>query len=211
MGIPTTYPVEPVDGFMVSGFLTPSPESEWAYPAPLKQELLDELGEFLLAPNERYRSTPQLGRFLQDLTDSVENRTRAALYLMRNKPWDHFTVVYWDTDMVQHEMWRLLEPSHPRYDAGEAEAMQEQILAFHRKVDADVGRLLDEAGPDTLVIIMSDHGFGPVHSFFLTNNWLASAGLLRFKQNPWTAFQRLLFRLGFTPLGMFRIAKALGL
>jgi predicted AlkP superfamily phosphohydrolase/phosphomutase len=71
--------------------------------------------------------------------------------------------------------------------------------------------LLAEVDSDTLVVVMSDHGFGPVHSFFLTNNWLASAGLLRFKQNLWTAFKRLLFRLGFTPLGMFRIAKALGL
>ena len=66
---------------------------------------------------------------------------------MRNKPWDLFTVVYWDTDMVQHETWRLLDPSHPRHDAAEAAAYREQILDFHRKVDADVGRLLDEVGP----------------------------------------------------------------
>jgi hypothetical protein len=34
-------------------------------PSPLKQELLGELGEFLLAPDERYRSTPWLDRFLE--------------------------------------------------------------------------------------------------------------------------------------------------
>jgi predicted AlkP superfamily phosphohydrolase/phosphomutase len=50
-----------------------------------------------------------------------------------------------------------------------------------------------------------------VHSFFLTNNWLADIGLLKFKQSPVTATKRMLFRLGYTPLGMFRIAKALGL
>jgi predicted AlkP superfamily phosphohydrolase/phosphomutase len=211
LGIPTTYPTEPVDGFMVSGFLAPGPDSEWAYPPQLKGELRAELGEFLLSPDERYRSTRWLDRFLDDLTASVENRTQAALYLMRNKPWDVFAVVYWDTDMVQHETWRLLDPTHPRHDTEEAATQREQILEFHRKVDADVGRLLAEIDSDTLVVVMSDHGFGPVHSFFLTNNWLASAGLLRFKKNPWTAFKRLLFRLGFTPLGMFRIAKALGL
>jgi predicted AlkP superfamily phosphohydrolase/phosphomutase len=211
LGIPTTYPVEPVDGFMVSGFLSPGPDSEWAYPAELKQELLAELGEFQLSPNERYRSTKHLDRFLADLTASVENRTQAALYLMRSKPWDLFTVVYWDTDMVQHETWRLLDPNHPRYDATEAAAYQEKILDFHRKVDADVGRLLAEVDSDTLVIVMSDHGFGPVHSFFLTNNWLASLGLLKFKRNPWTVLKRSLFRLGYTPLRMFRVAKALGL
>jgi predicted AlkP superfamily phosphohydrolase/phosphomutase len=211
LGIPTTYPPEPVDGFMISGFLSPGPDSEWAYPPPLKQELVAKFGEFLLSPNERYRSTPRLDRFLDDLTASVENRTRAALYLMRHKPWDLFTVVYWDTDMVQHETWRLLDPTHPRYDLVEAVAHREKILGFHRKVDADVGRLLAEVSGDTLVVVMSDHGFGPVHSFFLTNNWLASLGMLNFKRNPWTSAKRLLFRLGYTPLQMFRVAKALGM
>ena len=211
LGIPTTYPPEPVDGFMIGGFLSPGPDSEWAYPPGLRDELKAELGQFLLAPNERYRSTQHLDRFLDDLTASVENRTQAALYLMRNKPWDLFTVVYWDTDMVQHETWRLLDPTHPRHDPAEAAAWQARVLAFHRKVDADVGRLLEEAGPETLVVVMSDHGFGPVHSFFLTNNWLASLGLLQFKSTPWTGFKRLLFRLGYTPLRMFRVAKALGL
>ena len=36
LGIPTTYPTEPVDGFMVSGFLSPGPDSDWAYPPQLK-------------------------------------------------------------------------------------------------------------------------------------------------------------------------------
>ncbi len=211
LGIPTTYPPEPVDGFMISGFLAPGPNSDWAYPPQLKEELQARLGRFLLSPDERYRSTPHLDRFLADLTASVENRTQAALYLMRTKPWDLFAVVYWDTDMVQHETWRLLDPNHPRYDAAEAQRYRDAILAFHRKVDADVGRLLDAVPAESLVVVMSDHGFGAVHSFFLTNNWLAGEGWLQFKKGPWTAFKRALFKGGFTPLRMFRIAKALGL
>ena len=68
LGIPTTYPTEAVDGFMVSGFLSPGPDSDWAYPPSLKPELVEELGEFLLSPNERYRSTSRLDAFLADLT-----------------------------------------------------------------------------------------------------------------------------------------------
>jgi predicted AlkP superfamily phosphohydrolase/phosphomutase len=218
VGIPVTYPPEPVDGFMVSGFLTPGPDRPWAYPPELKAELRAELGEFLLAPNERYRSTRHLDRFLEDLTASVENRTQAALYLMRTRPWDMFAVVYWDTDMVQHETWCLLDPSHPRYDAAQAAAYHDQILAFHRHVDADVGRLLDEAqaqaareGSELLVMVMSDHGFGPVHSFFLLNTWLASEGLLRFRRRPWTLLKQALFHLGVTPLRAFRVTQAVGL
>jgi predicted AlkP superfamily phosphohydrolase/phosphomutase len=78
-------------------------------------------------------------------------------------------------------------------------------------VDADVGRLLSQVDAETLIVVLSDHGFGPVHSFFLTNNWLSSLGLLHFKRTPWTTFKRALFRLGYTPLRMFRIAKAVGM
>jgi predicted AlkP superfamily phosphohydrolase/phosphomutase len=211
LGIPTTYPPEQVDGFMVSGFLSPGPDSDWAYPPQLKQEILAEVGEFQLAPNERYRSSRHLDRFLDDLTASVENRTQTALYLMRSKPWDLFTVVYWDTDMVQHETWRILDATHPRHNPEEAASHREQILRFHRKVDADVGRLLAEVDSETLVVVMSDHGFGPVHSFFLTNNWLAEQGYLAFKPSVLTRMKRAIFRFGFTPLQMFRIAKGMGL
>jgi len=211
LGIPTTYPPEPVNGFVISGFLAPGPDSEWAHPAELKQELQAELGEFLLSPDERHRSTRRLDSFLEDLAASVENRTRAARYLMRTKPWDLFSVVYWDTDMIQHETWHMLDPSHPRHNASESAVVRQKVLRFHQKVDSDVGRLLSEIDPETLVMVMSDHGFGPVHSFFLTNNWLASIGMLQFKRNLWTRLKRLLFRAGYTPLGMFRIAKALGL
>jgi predicted AlkP superfamily phosphohydrolase/phosphomutase len=218
VGIPVTYPPEPVDGFMISGFLTPGPDKMWAHPSELKAELLSQLGEFLLAPNERYRSTRLLDRFLEDLTASVENRTQAALYLMRTRPWDHCTVVYWDTDMVQHETWYLLDPSHPRHDTGQAAAYHDQILAFHRHVDACVGRLLDAAealaaAEDTglLVMVMSDHGFGPVHSFFLLNTWLASEGFLRFRRRPATLLKQVLFRMGLTPLRAFRFTQAVGL
>lgn len=211
LGIPVTYPPEPVKGFMVSGFLTPGLGSDWAYPPALKSELLDVLGRFLLSPEERYRSTGRVDRFLRDLADSVANRTEAALYLMRTRPWDLFAVVYWDTDMVQHETWRFLEPRHPAHDPAQAARWREPILAFHRQVDADVGRLVEAAGPEALVVVMSDHGFGPAHSFFLTNCWLASLGLLRFKNTAGTAFKRLLFRLGLTPLRFFRVARALGL
>jgi len=148
----------------------------------------------------------------------IENRTEAALHLMRTRPWDHCTVVYWDTDMVQHETWSLLDESHPRYDAERTAAWRSRIVDFHRHVDACVGRLLEAAeahaaaeGSDLLTMVMSDHGFGPVHSFFLLNTWLASEGYIRFMRRPSTILKRALFWLGLTPLRAFRFTQAVGL
>jgi predicted AlkP superfamily phosphohydrolase/phosphomutase len=45
IGVPQTFPVKPINGYMVSSFLTPSTESEFAYPPEFKQEVLG------IAPN----------------------------------------------------------------------------------------------------------------------------------------------------------------
>lgn len=44
LGVPGTYPVRPLHGQMVSCFLTPSAQSEWAFPASLKQDITRWLG-----------------------------------------------------------------------------------------------------------------------------------------------------------------------
>ena len=211
VGVPVTYPPEEVNGFMISGFLSPGPESQYTFPAELKEELTRELGGFRLAPNERYRSTRFTDRFVQDMRVSVEDRCRAALYLMGRKDWDFFMVVFWSSDMIQHETWRLMDPTHPRHNPSEAARNQEGIMDYWRELDASVGRILEAAGDEPLKILMSDHGFGPVYNFFLVNNWLRQMGLLVLKRNPITRAKDLLFRAGFTPLNAFQLAKALGL
>src|SRR5262244_2313551 len=36
LNVPTTYPPEPLNGVMVTGMLTPSPQVEWTYPTAVK-------------------------------------------------------------------------------------------------------------------------------------------------------------------------------
>jgi predicted AlkP superfamily phosphohydrolase/phosphomutase len=57
---------------------------------------------------------------------------------------------------------------------------------------------------DALVVVLSDHGFGPFHKFFYINNWLAELGLLKFKRSPISLLKRLAFRLGVTPITALR-------
>lgn len=211
MGMPLTYPPEAVNGFMISDFLTPSSAQDYTYPPALKQELETALGGFQLRPDERYRSSRQVDRFVADLAASVRGRTEAALYMMAKEAWDLFTVVFWSTDMIQHDTWHILDSSHPQHDPRQAARFKGDILGFWRTVDEAVAQLMAAAGDDTLTLIMSDHGFGPVHSFLLVNNWLRELGLLELKRGPLTRLKLLLFKLGFTPLRVFRLAKAVGL
>ena len=211
VGMPVTYPPEEVNGYMISDFLTPRSSDDYTYPLSLRDELREAVGPFPLLPDERYRSTKYTDRFIADMVTDVEQRLGAALYLLDNKEWDFFFLLFWSNDMLQHETWSLLDARHPSHDPQAARRFEGLVVDFQRQLDGAVGRLVEKAGPEDLVVVMSDHGFGPVHSFFLVNNWLREMGWLRLKSRPVTRLKYGLYKLGFTPLGVFRLVRALRL
>ena len=66
-------------------------------------------------------------------------------------------------DRMQHLFWRFLEPDHPanrgRSDVGQYGSV---IDDAYRRGDAVVGRVLEHVDDQTLVIVLSDHGFNSV-------------------------------------------------
>jgi predicted AlkP superfamily phosphohydrolase/phosphomutase len=218
MGLPLTYPPEPVDGFLITGLLTPADRRDFTYPPELLDELEAHLGHYRLRHDEKYlKSNPD--PFLREQYEILENNSRAALYLMAHKPWDFFMVHFLGTDRIQHEFWHVHDPSHPQHDPSERERLGDVILDFFKQVDTVVGRLLAALDDETVVIILSDHGFGPAHKFINFNTWLLQQDLLRLKPAPGTWLRYLLFRMGFNysvlgrwvlRLGLGRRAKEVG-
>jgi len=210
MGVPLTYPPEPINGFMISGLLTPAGRRDFTYPPSLLDELEAHLGQYRLRHDEKYRrNNPE--SFLREQYEILENNTQAALYLMRHKPWDFFMVHFLGTDRIQHEFWHLLDPSHPQHDSAERQRYGNVVLDFFRQVDSAVSRLLDALDDNVVIIVMSDHGLGPAHKFINVNTWLLQQGLLRLKSNPRTWFRYLLFLLGFNYATVSRWVLELGL
>ena len=140
-----------------------------------------------------------------------ESRTQVVTWLMRNRPWDLVSFVFKTTDTTQHEVWHLLDPRHPRHDAAMAARVKDDILAYFQAMDVCVGKLIEAAGPETTVVVMSDHGGGPFEKFFHVNNWLASQGFLKFKWTPLSLVKRALFAAGFTPITALKIVNLLRL
>lgn len=210
IGMPMTYPPEEINGCMITGFMTPGIHSDCTYPPELKRELLDAVGPFPFAPSEENR----FGRvdiFLKDMEICAEARTQTALYLMQKEPWDLFSIVYSTPDMVQHELWPLLDEHDPRHKPEEATRWGGAVLHYYQKIDELVGKLVEGFGDDALVLIMSDHGFGPCLYYFHANNWLYQLGLLHFKKTLLSLVKFALWKLGFTPLNVLKILQAMGL
>jgi predicted AlkP superfamily phosphohydrolase/phosphomutase len=210
LNVPMSYPVEPVNGFMISGWMTPYRARDFVYPPWLLEELEAAVGPYRVYPTETF-SERRKDAYFRACHALLDLRTRAALYLMRREPWDFFMVVFFDTDRILHQVWHYLDPTHPWHPSNGVADPSEPVWRYFQHLDACIGHLVEEAGDDALVVIMSDHGMGPCYNMIVLNNWLLDVGLMRLKDTPLTGFKRRLFDTGFTLRNVHRLVDKLGL
>ncbi|MFB0534654.1 MAG: alkaline phosphatase family protein [Anaerolineae bacterium] len=212
LNVPMTYPPQPINGMMISGMPAPSTRVAITYPAELLGEIEAEVGEYLLYPDPgQAYSDAGVEAFLKRLYQTSETRLRVFEYLRRREDWDFFMVVFSGTDTVQHAMWKYMSPDHPLHDPAKARKYGDTILRYYQYIDQALGRIIKGLDDDTVLIIMSDHGFGPFHKFIHVNNWLMQQGWLQIKRGALTRLKAGLFRLGFSPMKMYNLLMRLGL
>ena len=164
INIPGTYPPEEVDGFMVTGMLTPSKESSFSFPSKLQTELGESGLDYEIdLPSWQYFD-PEA--FFKDSLKVTEKRGKAAEYLMNNIPCDFTMVVFTSLDRIHHLIWDRTE----------------LVEAYWEELDRVLGRLLEAVGEETTVFVVSDHGFGPLERTFFVNEWLRNNGFLKAKR-----------------------------
>ena len=212
MNVPVTYPPQPINGFMIAGMLSPT-GGEITCPPGLLSPYEAELGPYRVALRVQYKEGNE-ETFLKDALDLIETRGRYALRLMTDQPWDAFMVHFITLDNLQHAFWKFIDPTHPRYHPDMAKKYGEGLLQAYQCIDTQMGQLVkraQELDGAVNVIVMSDHGFGPLHYIVNLNVHFYRQGLLRLKRHPWTQLKALLFRAGFSPAGVYHVLEKLGL
>lgn len=89
-----------------------------------------------------------------------------------------------NADQRQHMFWRLVDPGHPAYDEKLAARYGDVIAGTYAEMDRALDLALKKADKDTVVIVMSDHGFNTFRRGFNLNTWLLREGYHRLKK-PW--------------------------
>jgi predicted AlkP superfamily phosphohydrolase/phosphomutase len=89
--------------------------------------------------------------------------------------------VFDTTDRVQHMFWRYLEEDHPAARKVPRDQRPNLIEDLYCRMDALVGRVMQQIDDDTLLLVVSDHGFKSFARCVNLNAWLHQNGYLALK------------------------------
>ncbi|MCK4272186.1 alkaline phosphatase family protein [bacterium] len=186
MGLPTTYPPEKVNGFMISGFDSPvctGTDPSFVYPQSLFAEIRKQVGPYKITDFQQFRvGRGWHAKALIKIRETLERKAAIAAYLLKKEPWDCFMVLFGASDTICHHFWMFHDPNSPRRPEKSEEKFKEAILSIYKRLDAIVGQLISQAHPGTAVMILSDHGFGGTgDKVVYLNRWLEKEGLLKFR------------------------------
>jgi predicted AlkP superfamily phosphohydrolase/phosphomutase len=87
------------------------------------------------------------------------------------------------TDRVQHMFWRYLESDHPANEGKDTQQHRDVIPQLYRDMDELLGRVVEKVAKEknTVLMVMSDHGFKPFRRGVNLNTWLYRNGYLVLK------------------------------
>ncbi len=178
-----SHPAEPLNGVMVSNHYQQA-VADLNKPWPLAprtvhpQRLLPHLAPLRIHPHELDGEhlqpfVPRAAEIDQQKDTRLSNIAKmiaecssihaAATGIMQLEPWDFMAVYYDAIDHFSHGFMKYHPPRLDWVSEEDFEMYKEVIHGAYRYHDMMLGVLMALAGPDTTIILMSDHGFHSDH------------------------------------------------
>lgn len=180
LSVPGTSPPYPINGNLVSCFLTPSTEVPFTYPPELAEKIRSWMPDFMLdVPNFR---SDEKDRILKNLFQLCDQRFILAEKLIAQDQPDFLMLVDMGVDRIHHAFWKPMDPRHPQHEPNSP--YSQAIHDYYVHVDTRIGELLKRCDDDTAVLVVSDHGAQPLMGGICINEWLMANGYLTLKEPP---------------------------
>jgi predicted AlkP superfamily phosphohydrolase/phosphomutase len=180
--------LEPHVEFYVSAvnFDPAAPMFPVSSPADYAKELSDKLGLFSTLGMAEDHNGLNNGRldeaaYLQHCELVLRERESMMKFELNRFSEGFFFMLFDTPDRVQHMMWRFRDREHPGFEPDLPPELATRIEEHYRRCDALLSSVLEKVDENTLLIVLSDHGFGTFRRAFDTNTWLWQNGLLALK------------------------------
>jgi predicted AlkP superfamily phosphohydrolase/phosphomutase len=188
VGFPATWPPERLShGVFISGWDAPvafEADRSFVWPPALYDLLLSRFGPLRFDEVDQFQADRAgfHGALGARLADKVARRTELALFLLALRPWDVFAFYFGESDTASHNLYSLYDEGSPRRPANVSPDERLGLVRVYEALDRALGQLLEAAGPEVEVTVLSDHGSGGSSDKVLyLNRALAELGFLRFR------------------------------
>ena len=119
--------------------------------------------------------------FLAQCYSNHEDRERMLFDALEKTKQGLCTCVFDTTDRVQHMFWRYLDEDHPAARDVPHDKRPNVIPELYQRMDRLIGRVMEQIDDDTLLLVISDHGFKSFARCMNLNAWLHQNGYLTLK------------------------------
>ncbi len=162
--VPRTRLARDLNGIQLFNWFShdPEPEGFVTWPEGLAEEVKEKYGLNPIPRCDGERTTPDEFRELRNiLTDRVRRKGELSRDLLRKGGWDLFLTVFTESHCAGHQFWRIHDSQHFKHDPALTVSLGDPLRDVYREIDSQIGRLLEEAGPETAVFVLASHGMGP--------------------------------------------------
>lgn len=181
--VPMSYPPTNVDGFMVSGGLAAGwtkPELPNFVTPPSLGQLITKVGgrnypvDTVVNYEKDWRSPAIIGQI-----EEVQKLRRVVLAaLLEEVETDVVFAVFEGPDRLLHLHYQHIVEGSDWYGASHAAEARDRAFSYFSELDRAIADLVDWAGTDGVVAVVSDHGFGPWEKTLNVNVLLEEWGYL---------------------------------
>ncbi len=197
-----SFPAEPIDGVIVSDRFqkvksNPKDKNPIIKGVIHPESLVKELKDLRMFPWEISEShilpmIPRAGEIDQEKDKGLESFAKimaqntsvhaAATNLIRTTEWDFMAVYYDLIDHFCHAFMKFYPPKLPSIPENIFEIYKEAVVGAYRYQDMMLDRMIQLAGKETTIIVMSDHGYESGHRRILKMPKYPAAPALEHRQ-----------------------------
>ncbi|HEX3351979.1 MAG TPA: alkaline phosphatase family protein [Terriglobales bacterium] len=120
--------------------------------------------------------------FLAQCYGNHEDRERMFFDALEKTPQGLCACVFDTTDRVQHMFWRYLDKDHPAVRDLTEDQKPRVIQDLYDRMDKLIGKVMQQIDGETLLLVISDHGFKSFARCMNLNAWLHQNGYLALKE-----------------------------
>ena len=188
MNFPLMTPPQPINGYIIPGWLVWRYMRFGCYPPELFDELKSlpffnvkelamdvDLEEGVLdeCPEEEWED------WIKVHIRREKQWFQVLRYMMTNNPTELTGIIFDGVDRLQHIFWRFIHPDYlPKHLTSVESISRELCLEYFSQLDNFIAEIVTLAGPEARLFFTSDHGFSPIYETFYLNSWLEQNGYL---------------------------------